>query len=445
MLFTEDQINKIIPDEASLKAAKGLADPNKWTSFYQNRRVLWGEIKGSGSNPYLTQIDLQNIGYKCSCPSRKFPCKHGLGLMLLISKLDIPINENEPAWVKDWIDKRHQKSESLKVEKNYSEEDNAKQQKAKLKREDDRNLSVEDGIAELRIVLCDWVRVGLINLRQKEDTYFKRISARLVDAKASGLANMINEIAEIRFNKIKWEEELLKSISQLFLLIESYKNINKLDYKWQCSIKNLIGWNQSTKELIDDENALTIKDSWFVIGQENNTSDDNIITQKNWLIGLNTNQSALIINFSFRSTPIESIILPGTTIEADLAFFPGVIAQRAILKHQKSVSTNISQMPLAYTNIATFYSRIREVIAVYPFLFETLCILSKVRISEKDENSILIDSEGQYMLISDEITIPAKLKWILYTKCDFHNVCGIFRKEKFYPLGIFIENDYILL
>ena len=48
--------------------------------------ALWGLCQGSGSKPYQTAIDLTEPAFKCSCPSRKFPCKHALGLMLLFAQ-----------------------------------------------------------------------------------------------------------------------------------------------------------------------------------------------------------------------------------------------------------------------------------------------------------------------------------------------------------------------
>ncbi len=86
MNFSEQQVETLAPDAASLKAGKALSNANQWLVKQINERVLWGEIKGSGSKPYRTQIDLQNIAYKCSCPSFKFPCKHGIGLMLAFAK-----------------------------------------------------------------------------------------------------------------------------------------------------------------------------------------------------------------------------------------------------------------------------------------------------------------------------------------------------------------------
>ena len=164
--FTEPQIQSLAPDEASLKAGKSLSAKSNWLVSQFNDRVVWGEIKGSGAKPYLTQIDINSIAFKCSCPSRKFPCKHGLGLMLLWTNDTNAVtqNEEEPAWVADWMNKRIAKDEKNNEVKEYTEEELAKLEKTKLKRTEDRTLAVDNGVAQLTLVLKDIIRTGILNL-----------------------------------------------------------------------------------------------------------------------------------------------------------------------------------------------------------------------------------------------------------------------------------------
>ncbi|MEI3420204.1 MAG: SWIM zinc finger family protein [Butyricimonas faecihominis] len=107
MQLSEDQIIKLAPDAASVKAGKGLASAAKWVLRGASDRALWGHCQGSGKNPYQTQVDLQNIAFKCSCPSHKFPCKHSLGLLFLYaSQPDLFTTGEEPDLVKEWLEKR---------------------------------------------------------------------------------------------------------------------------------------------------------------------------------------------------------------------------------------------------------------------------------------------------------------------------------------------------
>jgi hypothetical protein len=85
-MLTADQVLALAPDDSSAKAAKGLLAPAKWPTLGRDEAALWGECQGSGSKPYQVIIDVSGPSFKCTCPSRKFPCKHGLALYLLLGQ-----------------------------------------------------------------------------------------------------------------------------------------------------------------------------------------------------------------------------------------------------------------------------------------------------------------------------------------------------------------------
>ena len=112
-----NQILALAPDPASAKAGSQLASPRNWSNLGRNDAALWGECQGSGKTPYRTQIDLAGPAFKCSCPSRKFPCKHGLGLYLLLAADAAPFSHTAPpAWVGEWLEGRQARQEK-KAEK----------------------------------------------------------------------------------------------------------------------------------------------------------------------------------------------------------------------------------------------------------------------------------------------------------------------------------------
>src|SRR5262245_55541108 len=86
MNWTVDQILALAPDSQSAKAGNQLATLRKWDRLGRNQQSIWGECQGSGEKPYQTRIDLSEPAFQCSCPSRKFPCKHALGLWLLAAQ-----------------------------------------------------------------------------------------------------------------------------------------------------------------------------------------------------------------------------------------------------------------------------------------------------------------------------------------------------------------------
>src|SRR6266700_2307982 len=105
--FTTEQILAMAPDTSSATAGKALASPGKWVTLGCSEAAVWGECQGSGSKPYEVDIDLSEPAFRCSCPSRKFPCKHGLGLLLLFAGQPGALAAGaKPDWVVAWAAKR---------------------------------------------------------------------------------------------------------------------------------------------------------------------------------------------------------------------------------------------------------------------------------------------------------------------------------------------------
>ena len=94
--------------------------PGKWPTLARAEGVIWGECQGSGSKPYLVGVDIRTPEYasKCSCPSRKFPCKHALALLLLsASGAGSWQNTAPPEVLEKWLGGRQERAEKAAVPK----------------------------------------------------------------------------------------------------------------------------------------------------------------------------------------------------------------------------------------------------------------------------------------------------------------------------------------
>src|SRR5215218_2793575 len=112
MTWTSEQILALAPDTSSAKAGRELANPRKWVTLGQSAEAAWGECKGSAALPYQTQIDLGGLAFRCSCPSRKLPCKHALGLFLIVASPGTAVAETAPPdWVAGWLAGRAKRAE----------------------------------------------------------------------------------------------------------------------------------------------------------------------------------------------------------------------------------------------------------------------------------------------------------------------------------------------
>jgi SWIM zinc finger len=446
--FTEQQIETLAPDAASLKAGKGLSNASGWLVKQFNDRVLWGEIKGSGSKPYRTQVDLQNIAFKCSCPSFKFPCKHGIGLMLAFAKQKAVFEETttEPDWVKEWMEKRQQKAEKKTEEpKETTPEEAEKADKAKEKRQNERLSQVENGVAELELWLKDLVRTGFLALPTKDLRFFEQTAARMIDSKATGLAGRVRALRDLNYiQNNDWQAASLRIAAELYMLIEAFKNAEKLSPQWQQSVKNLVGWNQSPKELLQNPDAEKVKDVWLALGQEQEESEG-ITIQRNWLWGTKTNRTALILNFGTPYSPLENSVLPGSIIEAELAFFPAVWPQRAVVSLQKNFAecfyTNHDYLP-DWT--AAFKAK-ANCLALYPFANDIPFIIKDLRLVLDKSQNVLCDATMHYHHISASLKEDKLFTLYAHAGSDAVTLAGVLRRDGFLPLGVVEDDTYLML
>ncbi len=86
---TEDLISMLAPNAAAVTNAKKISQKGGFVELLKSEDGLFymGECKGSGKSNYSTYVDAVNPDqpvFSCSCPSRQFPCKHGLALLMEI-------------------------------------------------------------------------------------------------------------------------------------------------------------------------------------------------------------------------------------------------------------------------------------------------------------------------------------------------------------------------
>src|SRR5258706_11808239 len=103
--WTVDDVLKLAPDGSSAGAARRLSLSAVWSQAGSSGSLLWGKCQGSAREPYQVTIDLNEPSFRCTCPSRKHPCKHGLALLLLWAEGDGSVADDaRPAdFAAEWV------------------------------------------------------------------------------------------------------------------------------------------------------------------------------------------------------------------------------------------------------------------------------------------------------------------------------------------------------
>lgn len=272
-------------------------------------------------------IELAEPAFKCSCPSRKFPCKHGLGLLLLWAGQPGAVSASlRPEWVAEWRAKRVERAEKKEIRAAQAEAapvDPAAQAKRREKREG----NIQRGLEQLDGWMADLVRQGLAATATAGYKFWEEPAKRLIDAQAAGVARRLKDLGAVHHGRPDFEERATVALGRLHLTSAAYRRRNELSADWQAELAGQIGWTVEQDEL---RAQAGVSERWLVAGQTI-TEEERIIARATYLFG-ESGRVAKILEFTAAGQPVVSTLAPGRWCEAELVFFPGVQALRALLK-----------------------------------------------------------------------------------------------------------------
>ncbi|MEV0613055.1 SWIM zinc finger family protein [Nonomuraea sp. NPDC050404] len=432
--WSRDQVLALAPDASSQKAAQGVSGAGKWSVRGTTGTVLYGECKGSGSKPYLAAVDLTEPAYRCSCPSRKFPCKHALGLLLLWSADGVPVREAAPQWVTEWMEGRAERAEKSAARLDAARAKAAASQPPNPSDPSDpsdaldpsdpnldcdsalagsgpqpdtdpraaqpgvgsgaarpdsgsgadqpdtgsraaqpgsggsgpavagrgseatagtaggpvgaesvRHGRVAAGLAELERWLADQLRQGLAGAAEHD---WDGLAKRLIDAQAPGVAGIVSRLARVRAEE-GWPGRLLEEYALINLLAIAYRRRAELPERLAQSVLIRVGFPITREEVLVGP---PVRDHWDVLGRRDE-AQDRLTARRVWLRGRRTGRPALILSFAPQGQPLDASLVTGTTIDADLTYYPGAAPLRALVatRHAPATATPATATPATRT------------------------------------------------------------------------------------------------
>jgi len=340
VLTTEVEVLAISPDAASTKAAKVLIKPAKWANTGCNEHTVWGQCQGSGKNPYLTRIDIsaQPPAFKCSCPSRKFPCKHALALLLLRVNGQVPHNPQPPEWVQQWLDERQSKAQKQeeKQQKQKIVAQDPKAQEKQAKQHAKRWQRIEEGMQELQRWMLDILEQGLAQLSSHSDNarHWHTMSARMVDAQMPGMAWRIQQGWDTVDSGEGWQHRLLAQMGYWQLMIDAVLRRDTLHEATRADLMAALGWTLDKNEvqaLAEAANA-HVSDCWQVIGVRQFAIDNKLTERHVWLQSTTLSHASpvALIDYTHGKRGFDSAWVVGSSYQMTLAFYPGRNPWRAV-------------------------------------------------------------------------------------------------------------------
>ena len=386
--WSADRVLAMAPDPASARAGQGLGSAKKWASLGRGEGLLWGECQGSGKDPYQTKVLLDEAASSCSCPSRKFPCKHGLGLMLVWASSPKAIAEKPlPAWVASWKESREKKADAKKekVDRGPAPVDPA----AKAKREAARMAKVSSGLDDLALWMGDLVRQGFASLANRPGNVWADQARRMIDAQAPGVARRLRQIDEMGLAGDGWPPPLLDRLGRLHLLREGFSRIEALPEGVAEDVRAAIGFPVDQDVL---RAGPTVSDHWQVIGQGFGV-EDRVTACRTWLLGRDSGRPAMLLDFGAGGKSPEPALRPGCSVHAEIAFFPGSAPLRTVLVRRLAEPEDLAEIRGA-TTIDRAYADLGDRLAKNPWTELTPVAIVDVILQEKDGDWWARDASG---------------------------------------------------
>lgn len=343
-------VEQLATDQASLKAAAGLAKPGKWSGIgaSHDAALIWGECAGSGANPYRVMADLRDMGSKCTCPSRKFPCKHVLALFWLNAEAVLPFPAAEtPEWVTEWLGRRRSTGGASKPAAPAGDKDlhaariaepeqlegakaAARREAASAKRAEDTDRAILDALEALEQWVSDQLRLGLAGFVDDLTARCRRIGARLVDGKAAALAGHVDELPA-RLLALPAGDRVRGAtveLARLVLLARAFCATPR-----DPELRRAVASAESRETLLADPTAPRVTAAWEVLAEQVRTRRDGLVSQTTWLLNLTEGpRFAMLLDFFPASAGRRgSVFTPGEQFLGELLFYPARAPLRALL------------------------------------------------------------------------------------------------------------------
>ena len=413
------------PSAAALTAAQPLATPTRWLGTGADERSIWGSFHGSGAEPYDTMVDHVHVGVSCTCPSRRSPCKHALALLLLWVRGQV-VDAVAPPPVEAWATKR-----ARRFDKRPSTADDGDgggdgtdgpvaaggavtdagatsdtptgdvgddmptplpiPEPDRDAARDDRVARMHAGLTELDRWLDDRIRTGLADPSLASYATWDSLAARLVDAQAGSLANRIRRLAGLVGASPDWHDDVLAELGLLHLLSQAGRRLGSLPGPLADAVATTVGWQVRKADVLA---GVPDTDHWVVAGRSD-VREDRIEVRRHWLRGAVSGRWALSLSFAAYQQSLDTSLLVGTSIHADIHRYPGP-ALRAIVGLHHEAPTGPVAPPAQ--SIAGACDELGTMLAAEPWL-DRLPTTVHAAVSRSASGWVLADETGSLPIL----------------------------------------------
>lgn len=388
--WSYERLLQLAPDASTLDQARRLFFAKRWQTLAGNGDHLWGEYETAYGQKCSAVVRLEPPLFRCSCKSRRRPCKHTLALVLLF------LNRNEAWTVKEqlpeWaISLLGAQATTTSPAVTVAAPDAAKQAQ--------RIQLMDQGVAELDKWLQQLARLGLAQLANAPEEW-ETLAARMVDSKLGSIARRLR-ICQSLFQNEDWVDEVTAEIGRLYLFVRAWQRKPSLQDDQKRELLQVAGWNLRKDRVLQEP---SVNDNWLVLGIKTG-SEEKLNFRRTWLRGEKTGKYALLLDFAYGNQGFEEHWVTGSVLNGSLAYYPGQPKIRAVFKHYNS-SRAPYEAKTAYTNFTEVKQAYAQNLAASPWLLSLPVLIDLVTPVYEKENDrfLLVDQQQKVLSLTSAIT-----------------------------------------
>ena len=226
MQIDEAYADSQAPNAAAIKNARGVVLKRKLVGLFRSAdgTLLFGDCKGSGAENYRPSADFADPAkpvYRCTCPSRLFPCKHSLALLYAHAQGLKFVEKEVPADISEKRSKMQQRVEKRKEEADKPHKVNTSALKKKIQTQ-------LDGITLLEALVNDLVRGGLGTFNAKSARQIEEQAKQLGNAYLPGAQNALHALTGLFYRSEISSEDELKASEREQIYSAALDQLNRL-------------------------------------------------------------------------------------------------------------------------------------------------------------------------------------------------------------------------
>lgn len=429
------------PDAASTAAATKLARAAAWSELGANEALVWGRCQGSGRTPYQVTVDLTGPAFRCTCPSRKFPCKHGLALLLLWSDGGGSVADaaSAPGFADEWAESR--------VERAARVADKAATKtpvdpEAAAKRLAQRIERTTDGLTDLERWLGDLVRGGLGAARSQPNSWWDEAAARLVDAQVPGLAGRIREWPAVLVSGDDWTDRIAGEIGRAWLTARAWPRRDALDDARTADLRTALGWPTKVEDVVAAGTARTGR--WQVLGVSHDERGA-LASQRTWLRAVDDDghpeeAAGFVLDFAVAGAALPIPLATGTVVRATATPYPGSSPTRLHLGEERAPAGRARFLPEA-TTVDGALGEVATSLATDPWATVHGVSLASVRIVVTGGDVWALDVDGDALPIDPSLDPAAPLAVTGGAACSLF---GEWNGRYLRPLTLVVDGEVVV-